>query len=859
MADVFISYSRKDKAFVQRLHQALAAQQRDTWIDWEDIPATADWWKEIQGGIESADSFIFIISPDSVRSDVCRREIEAALNANKRFVPLLYRPLDAAQDQQLAHPAINSHNWIFFRETDDFNSAMGQLTSALDTDLSHVRAHTRLMIRAREWESNASNRSYLLQGDDLLHAEAWLAEGVAKKPAPTALHAAYITESRQAATQRQRRLLAGVTVALVVALGLAILSLLLFGEANRQQDIAWNNAATATIAQGEAEIQAQIAFNNAATATIAQGEAEIQAQIALNNAATATIAQGNAEFQRGTAVANAIIAQNNAATATIAQGEAEAQRAAAQQAATAVANERNRAQSVAISGQAQVELAGPLPERAPLLALQAVLNFGYSWQAERALAASVREDLEQRTLSGHSDEVSGVDWSGDSQRILTSSNDMTARVWGLNGELLLTLAGHAGSVTRALFSPDDTRIATASLDDTAKLWDATSGAQLATLRGHSDDVLNLDWAMDGWRLVTASRDGTARIWDSNTGEVLFTLSGHNAAVNYAGWSPDGRQVVTAGGDGTARIWDAATGDVLHVLSGHRSAVLRAVYSPDGLRIVTASADNTARVWDVRSGELVFTLSGHVRRVTRALWSPDDRLIATVSADGSAKVWDARTGELLRTLFGHTASVNGVAWSPGGRRLITVSDDRSARIWATENGGELLVFPGHTGIIYSVAWSPDGRYFASASADGTARIWQIWTNARSLAAFAQSCCADRILTDEENIQFGLPTATALPVPAELVSCPNTLPSRLYPGARGQVTEDDDPSALNVRREPSTASGRIGQVAPGQTFQVIGGPTCAENIAWFEIIYGISALQGWIAEGQNGVYFAQPRAG
>ena len=37
MADVFISYSRKDKAFVQVLHQALAESKYDAWIDWQDI------------------------------------------------------------------------------------------------------------------------------------------------------------------------------------------------------------------------------------------------------------------------------------------------------------------------------------------------------------------------------------------------------------------------------------------------------------------------------------------------------------------------------------------------------------------------------------------------------------------------------------------------------------------------------------------------------------------------------------------------------------------------------------------------------------------------------------------------------
>jgi len=50
MTDVFISYSRKDSDFMRRLHEALTKHQRDIWVDWEDIPLSADWWKEICAG-----------------------------------------------------------------------------------------------------------------------------------------------------------------------------------------------------------------------------------------------------------------------------------------------------------------------------------------------------------------------------------------------------------------------------------------------------------------------------------------------------------------------------------------------------------------------------------------------------------------------------------------------------------------------------------------------------------------------------------------------------------------------------------------------------------------------------------------
>jgi hypothetical protein len=58
LSDVFISYSRKDSEFVRKLFDSLKAQEKEVWADFEDIPKAADWWQEIQAGIDAADSFI---------------------------------------------------------------------------------------------------------------------------------------------------------------------------------------------------------------------------------------------------------------------------------------------------------------------------------------------------------------------------------------------------------------------------------------------------------------------------------------------------------------------------------------------------------------------------------------------------------------------------------------------------------------------------------------------------------------------------------------------------------------------------------------------------------------------------------
>jgi hypothetical protein len=203
--DVFISYSRKDKTFVQQLADRFLKAGRDPWVDWEDIRKGEDWWQSIQRGIEASDTFVFVISPDSVLSSVCRDEIDYAAQLNKRFLPLLWRE---GFDMAHVHRSISQHNWIFSRETDDRQGAFEELLTALDTDLDYVRAHTRLLVRSLEWQSREQNSSSLLRGVELEEAQHWLSQGINKSPRPTNGQIAYINaglDARAAALKARQK------------------------------------------------------------------------------------------------------------------------------------------------------------------------------------------------------------------------------------------------------------------------------------------------------------------------------------------------------------------------------------------------------------------------------------------------------------------------------------------------------------------------------------------------------------------------------------------------------------------------------------------------------------------------------
>ena len=118
MPDLFISYSRKDKDFVHRLDESLKSRGREAWVDWEDIRPTEDFMQAIYGAIEGADTFISVLTPDSVVSYNCGLEIAHAAANNKRMVPVVAREVKA----DTVPDPLRKLNWIFYRDSDDFET-----------------------------------------------------------------------------------------------------------------------------------------------------------------------------------------------------------------------------------------------------------------------------------------------------------------------------------------------------------------------------------------------------------------------------------------------------------------------------------------------------------------------------------------------------------------------------------------------------------------------------------------------------------------------------------------------------------------------------------------------------------------
>ena len=134
-AKIFISYSRKDMTFVDRLESALKARGFEPLIDRAEIYAFEDWWKRIEALIGRADTVVFVLSPDAIASEICAKEVAHAAALNKRFAPIVCR----RADDNAIPDALRRLNFIFFDDPAKFDSSLERLIAALQTDIGWIR------------------------------------------------------------------------------------------------------------------------------------------------------------------------------------------------------------------------------------------------------------------------------------------------------------------------------------------------------------------------------------------------------------------------------------------------------------------------------------------------------------------------------------------------------------------------------------------------------------------------------------------------------------------------------------------------------------------------------------------------
>lgn len=89
MGHIFISYSRKDIVYAEKLINALRREGFNPWVDMEGLGAGTQWLRRLQKQIVNCDAYILIMSRNSFNSTWVPDELVVAKTKGKPIFPLL--------------------------------------------------------------------------------------------------------------------------------------------------------------------------------------------------------------------------------------------------------------------------------------------------------------------------------------------------------------------------------------------------------------------------------------------------------------------------------------------------------------------------------------------------------------------------------------------------------------------------------------------------------------------------------------------------------------------------------------------------------------------------------------------------
>jgi WD40 repeat protein len=634
LADVFVSYSRRDTDFVQRIAGSLAERGKSVWIDTEGIADAEVFPLALRSAIEESDSFLFIITPASVASPFCDQEVSYARSLEKRIVPVLRAPVPDPDVPE----EIRQRNWIPFTEDDDYATSLDRVVRAVDTDLELVKAHTRWLVKALEWDAEGQDRSFLLRGSELKTAEDWLARTLPDAdPAPTTLQSEYILASRRAATRRQRVLLATSAVVAAVAIGLGVVAFLARNQAVSASTIARSQALGA-------ESQNELSADPEVSVLLARRAVQ---QAPTGQAVSALRQAMDASSVRRALPIEPVTGCKYQPTSLIAYSPT-----------------GDRVAEGSCTGQVTV------------------------------IGAASGRIVFRRHLPGQEDDVA---YDPDGRLLAVGTNRGVVMLDSNHGTVTSHLPGR-GAPTALAFSPNGSMLA-ATTNFGVTVWDLQHGTTRQLIADPFSDYFTLAFTPNGQLLAVGTDLGYTAVVDVTSGRIVHQLTppGQAVSVGPGSLSPVGLvgsilvvgEELSGPGDvsGDIDLWNTSTWSMTSVLTSVTGTGIGSVaVSPDQQMVAVGNYDGTGGTWSLNPDEELVPISGQTADLDTMAFSPDSRYVAIVANDGTTRIYRAG-GPWRATLPADLCDCgNEIGWQ--SHRLVALArsgNDITAQTWSVPSG------------------------------------------------------------------------------------------------------------------------------------------------------------------------------
>ena len=780
MSDLFISYSRDDRAFVERLHAEVKASGRDAWLDKFDIEKGEKFWREIEQGIDGANAFVFVISLTSIKKaagaeEYCRREIEYAVRQGKRIIPIVWRdrfqPSEQVEnwlDKEIpAHRELIERNWLEICDR-DFESCFSELINTAEKDLDYVKLHTKLLENAHDWIREGRKDGDLIRGESLSKAEAWLKLGEEKlkiqredrgrnyrDPEPTEDHRNFINQSRSAenaslerdklnreakekADQTIRRGVKILTLAVggaIVAAGVSIY----FG----------NQAQQASHLKAEAEIGTRLERESRDALAQFQ-ESQTEGLLSAVRAASElkSMVKDGRPLEKYPTVTPIYTLQTilDKVKDIRVQGEMPKLHPSGKFMVT-IDRQHNALKIYDLQGD---EL-GTLKMPESVSAIDPIERVQFSHNGE-ILVASFKEtpktviwrlptsgqdfsNLQSQGLPGReiifdkAKETFATYEKGENIRIFNLSGTEIAKV-SINGLELENDSLSFSENGKFIAATYSSGIRRKSSTITFKIWDL-SGKEITEMSNEVDKFL---LSKDAQKVVTLKYDESCRIVKLlNLADKKSIALDKGCRTSSIFVTPDNEKIIITS-TGSGNIYEKQEafikvynweGKELLTLKGHQAAISEIVFSSDSQKIATSSYDGIIKVWNLNGQELFSVIGETIEaeggtKLSNITFNSSNDIVAVAARDGVTRLYNLKGEEISRLKL--LPRNNNLTFTPDGKQLL-ISDSKTTGIWNVNNQSSALINP-KLGTISQIVYSPDGKMLAIAGDNESVQLWSL---------------------------------------------------------------------------------------------------------------------------------------
>ena len=764
---VFLSYSRKDAALVQRVADGLMMAgfladfdqaAHDPGNVSAGISAEDEWWKRLQEMIASADVMVFLVSPDSAQSAVCDEEIAYARALGKRIIAVLVRPVDFAR----APPRLSALNVrIDFSEGGPgFDAALAELVAALETNVGWHRDGRKYFARVQEWDTAGRPKSRLLREGAVEEAERWAVTRPRGEPEPGELFLAWIAASRtqirrDASVRTFWRRVTAIFVLTTLAATLVGAWFVVNGQRNlgRSESLMLARTSDQFYNEGDYLRALHLAILASRSSFLAPSTDEAKAAFAKSAQALRLVSSIQVSEDPDTVIVWAepvaddrnLLVKTNMGTAelwSLETGErlGPVMRAEGDGAAPEISLSENRklaliiwqTETYGVNTETGVQFGPIKPETGSLSGLDSAVA------APDGSAVLLRDQASGMSLrdgaTGERIAVFGADGTfgrgadiSDDGRTAAVATERAITFWDMQTkqQVGVSFAAPTSPLWQFRLSPDGGRLLVWAEGMPAAYADTMTGAQIPLAGLPEAGLTEALFVPESGRLIAVRSDRLAQIFDTETGAaigepVIFdpTLEGITASVK------DGRLLSLSYLSGM-RVVSLETGEVLSEPAEGEASQGAAVLVPgsggflawDGRSVWYTAADG--------SGAPSYGLiSEHPGFIEDVVPSPDGLMFLTYSSEGEVRQWDFKTGVQVGEALRHTNFDSRGGYLGDGSLMVTV-DGPSAHVWRTrdyERSGPKTLPDGEA--LTGSLMSPDGLKLLAWNDAGRAVLWDV---------------------------------------------------------------------------------------------------------------------------------------